>query len=127
VDVRTGLRRAGDRAPPAGRRRLLPGGSMTTLTRSAKRLAQDTLPPPLVRWLDGLVFAARRTRVRLVRRIFALFGFNIVKRVDYYSTLPVLEEIEQTRARWDRPSALAGLDVDIDAMKSRLGELSDRW
>jgi predicted O-methyltransferase YrrM len=100
---------------------------MTTLTRSAKRLAQDSLPAPLVRWLDGLVFAARRARVRLVRRIFALFGFNIVKRADYYSTLPVLEEIEQTRARWDRPSALAGLDVDIDAMKFRLADLSERW
>ena len=96
---------------------------MTTM----KQRAQQTLPAPVVNWLDRLVFAGRRIRVRLARRFFALFGFNIVKRADYYSTLPVLEEIEQTRARWDRPSALAGLDIDVDAMKSRLDGLRERW
>jgi predicted O-methyltransferase YrrM len=94
---------------------------------SAKQRAQQVLPAPLVRSLDRLVFAARRARVRLVRRLFAALGFNIVKRADYYSTLPVLEDIERTRARWDRPSELPGLDVDLAAMKTRLAELRERW
>ncbi len=100
---------------------------MTAVTRSAKQRAQQALPAPVVRRLDRLVFALRRGRIRLARRLFALIGFNIVKRADYYSTLPVLEEIEQTRARWDRPSALAGLDIDVDTMTARLGELHERW
>jgi hypothetical protein len=100
---------------------------VTTVVRGAKQRAQQTLPAPVVRWLDRLVFGARRSRVRLVRRLFALFGYNIVKRADYYSTLPVLEDIERTRSRWDRPSALAGVEVDVPAMKSRLADLDERW
>jgi hypothetical protein len=100
---------------------------MTIDVRTAKQRAQETLPAPVVRVLDRLAFAARHSWVRLVRRVFAALGYNIVKRADYYSTLPVLEDIERTRARWDRPSALAGIEVDIDALKGRLGELSERW
>lgn len=92
-----------------------------------KQRAARVLPAPIVNRLDGLVFAFRRYRVRLAHRIAALIGFNIVKRADYYSTLPVLSEIEATRSRWDRPSALAGLDIDVDAMKSRLAGLAERW
>lgn len=94
---------------------------------SAKQLAAAVLPGPLVTLLDRLVFRARRGRIRLTRRFFAMLGFDIVRRRDYYSTLPVLEEIEQTRARWDRPSALVGVDVDIDALVGRLEELADSW
>jgi hypothetical protein len=100
---------------------------MTVAARSAKERAQQVLPSSIVELLDRLVFRTRRARVRLVRRLFARLGFNIVKRADYYSTLPVLEEIEPTRSRWDRPSALAGLDVDVAGMKKRLEELAERW
>jgi methyltransferase family protein len=92
-----------------------------------KQLARRLLPATLVFRLDRLVFAGRRARIRLVRKLFALLGFNVVKRRDYYSTLPVLEEIERTRARWDRPSPLAGLDVDVPAMTKTLDELATRW
>lgn len=95
--------------------------------RSAKQVAARFLPAPLVEWLDRLVFRLRRTRIRAVRRAAAGLGYNIVKRDDYYSTLPVLEEIERTRSRWDRPSALAGLDLDVPAMRDRLATLNDRW
>ena len=100
---------------------------MSTAMRRAKQGAQKSLPAPVVRRLDRLVFAARRARIRLLRRLFSRLGFNIVKVADYYSTLPVLEEIEKTRARWDRPSALAGLDVDVDVLKERLRDLEKRW
>lgn len=95
--------------------------------RSAKQRAQALLPSTIVEMLDRLVFLWRRTRIRSARRFFALFGFNVVKRGDYYSTLPVLEEIESTRPRWDRPSELPGLSVDIPAMKRRLDEMAGRW
>jgi len=94
---------------------------------SAKQRAARFLPSFLVEFLDRRVFSARRARVRLVHRIFGALGYNVVKRADYYSTLPVLSEIEETRARWDRPSALSGLDIDVPAMQKRLGALADEW
>lgn len=92
-----------------------------------RQLLARVLPRFLVAWLDGRVFAARRARIRLLQRAFAALGFNVVKKADYYSTLPVLAEIEATRERWDRPSPLAGLDADLPAMTKRLAELADRW
>ncbi|NYG59737.1 hypothetical protein BJ980_002660 [Nocardioides daedukensis] len=100
---------------------------MSGSTRSAKQRAARLLPAFLVDALDRLVFRLRRRRIRAVRWFFALFGYNIVKKDDYYSTLPVLEEIEKTRERWDRPSPLSGLDIDVPAMKKRLGALADKW
>jgi predicted O-methyltransferase YrrM len=94
---------------------------------SAKQKAAKFLPRFLVEWLDRVVFAWRRGRVRTARRVFGFMGYNIVKKSDYYSTLPVLEEIEKTQERWNRPSALAGLNVDIPAMKQRLADLAQRW
>lgn len=94
---------------------------------SAKQRLARFLPAFVVEALDRIVYGVRRSRIRALRRIAALLGFNIVKHGDYYSVLPVLEDIEKTRERWDRPSALAGLDVDIDALRTRLGDLADTW
>ncbi len=93
----------------------------------AKQRLARILPAALVRWLDRRVFAVRRRRIRSVHGFFGMLGYNVVKRKDYYSTLPVLGEIEETRARWDRPSALTGVDVDVPDMQKRLDVLADRW
>lgn len=93
----------------------------------ARRTLAKALPASSVTGLDRLVFRLRRLRIRLLLGVFGLVGFNAVKRADYYSTLPVLSEIERTRERWDRPSALVGVSVDLPAMRARLGELADRW
>jgi hypothetical protein len=69
----------------------------------------------------------RRFRIRAAQRIYGALGYNIVKRADYYSTLPVLAEIESTRERWDRPSELVGIDVDPSALVTRLHRLADTW
>lgn len=94
---------------------------------SAKQRVARLLPGSTVDFLDRLVFRWRRARIRGAQRFFGLLGYNVVKRKDYYSTLPVLAEIEQTRERWDRPSALAGLDIDVPAMGVLLDKLADRW
>jgi predicted O-methyltransferase YrrM len=95
--------------------------------RSVKQRLARFLPASSVVLLDRLVFAMRATRVRWVHALFGLFGYNVAKKADYYSTLPVLSEIKATRARWDQPSRLAGLDIDLPAMKRRLADLADRW
>ena len=92
-----------------------------------KARAAEFLPGVVVEVLDRIVFRTRRARIRFVHRFFGWLGYNVVKRKDYYSTLPVLGEIEETRARWDRPSTLTGLDLDIPGMQKTLGQLADRW
>jgi hypothetical protein len=81
----------------------------------------------VVEWIDRLVYALRQRRIHGVQRVFGLLGYNVVKRADYYSTLPVLSEIEATRERWNRPSALVGIDVDLPTMQGRLDALAERW
>jgi predicted O-methyltransferase YrrM len=98
-----------------------------SVPRSPKQRAARLLPRFLVDLLDRLFFTVRRTRVRAVHGFFGVLGYNVVKRKDYYSTLPVLKEIEETRARWDRPSALTGVDVDVPGMQKTLDQLADRW
>jgi hypothetical protein len=95
--------------------------------RSAKQRAAVVLPASAVERIDRLVFQGRRARITSTRRALGLLGFNVAKRADYYSTLPVLEELAASRARWDRPSALAGLDIDRPAMWARVEDLADRW
>jgi predicted O-methyltransferase YrrM len=94
---------------------------------SVKQRLSRVLPGSLIEWLDGLVFRVRRARIRAVQRLFGRLGLNVVRRTDYYSTLPVAAEIEKTRARWDRPSTLTGLELDVPGMQKRLGELADAW
>jgi len=72
--------------------------------------------------------------VKLLRAIYrrshaALFaalrrlGWNVARTADFYSPLPVLAEVAETRELWDRPSELVGVDYDLDAMKSLLAAL----
>lgn len=94
---------------------------------SAKQRAARLLPSFLVEFLDSVVFRLRRARIRALHAVAGKLGYNIVKRKDYYSTLPVLSEIEATRERWDRPSELVGIDVDLPAMRQRLLDLAAKW
>lgn len=95
--------------------------------RNAKQVLSGFLPDALIRFLDGLVFRFRRARIRGAQRVAGWFGYNLVKRADYYSVLPVLEEIEQTRERWDRPSELVGVEVNPTVLQKNLAELADLW
>lgn len=85
------------------------------------------MSPGTIGVLDKLMWKIRRARIRTTMRGFGLLSFNVVKRADYYSTLPVLSEIERTRDRWDRPSGLAGVAVDLGAQRATLEKLSARW
>jgi predicted O-methyltransferase YrrM len=103
---------------------------MSAIVRTRTSLKQRVarfLPAFLVESLDGLAFGLRRSRIRFVHWFFGLFGQNVVARSDYYSTLPVLADIEATRARWEKPSELAGLSVNVNALEKNLGELAENW
>jgi hypothetical protein len=95
--------------------------------RGARARAAEFLSPEWVGRLDRLAFRARQARLATIRRGFGALGYNVARKADYYSPLPVLDEIRETRARWDRPSELPGLDVDVDALAARLGKLAEAW
>lgn len=66
-----------------------------------------------------------RTLHRSTLRLLARLGLNVVRTADYYSPLPVLSDLERTRERWDRPSELPGLALDVDAMEARLRRIAE--
>lgn len=46
------------------------------------------------------------------------YDLNVTLNADYYSPVPDLRRLRQNRARWSRPSELAGLKIDMAQMKS---------
>lgn len=101
--------------------------SSSTPPQTTKQRVAAFVPAAGVEFLDGFVFRLRRRRIRLAQWFFGLFGYNIVKKADYYSVLPVLSEIEATRERWEKPSALTGVDIDVAVLEKNLGTLADSW
>ena len=72
----------------------------------------------------ALVFRryARRNSVAF-RRSLEAAGFQVARDEDYYSPLPSVARLRANVARWNRTSALHGLEYDLAAMKSALAEL----
>jgi predicted O-methyltransferase YrrM len=50
-------------------------------------------------------------------------GLNVARSRDYYSPLPLRSELARHAARWNRPSELAGVAVDLAAMRDLLARL----
>lgn len=101
--------------------------ALSSARMSTKQRVARVAPAGVVEFLDRAAYRLRRGRILFVHWIAGLFGQNVVAKKDYYSTLPVLAEIEATRARWDRPSELAGVDIEVVALQKKLGTLADTW
>src|SRR5258706_4360936 len=54
-------------------------------------------------------------------------GFQVARDEDYYSPLPSIARLGTNITRWNRPSALHGVEYDLAAMKSALAELLGRY
>jgi hypothetical protein len=65
--------------------------------------------------------------LRSSRRGAEAVGLVIGRKADYHNPLPSEFELRRTRARWDRPSALRGLDCDLEAFRQRLTALMSRY
>lgn len=55
-----------------------------------------------------------------VRKLNEASGYAVSLRNDYYSPLSTTADLKSTMKRWNRPSALKGVDYDIEKMKARL-------
>jgi hypothetical protein len=82
--------------------------------------AKAVLPSPLWKFLKG----AKRGGVRSVQSALSAVGLNVSRRSDYYSPLPVLEELLETQNQWKGPSGLRGLKFSLDDLEERLEQLS---
>jgi predicted O-methyltransferase YrrM len=75
----------------------------------------------------GLLKGAYRGFHRGAIRTLNKLGFTVARAKDFYSPLPVLAELEETRELWDRPSELVGMDYDLEAMKATLAKIVGAW
>ncbi|MBE2202125.1 MAG: class I SAM-dependent methyltransferase [Anaerolinea sp.] len=88
-----------------------------------KTFLQRNLPRPVWETLEKTKKAGERPFVTLTRSIAAALGYNIVRKKDYYSPLPVLSDLQKNVARWNHPSALAGIQYDLDKFKTSLAHM----
>src|SRR4030042_2608669 len=54
-------------------------------------------------------------------------GLNVSMMSDYCSPLPVMSDLEKNITRWFKPSRLAGIQFDLQAMKTMLSELISKY
>ena len=54
-------------------------------------------------------------------------GYTVALRADYYSPLTSVSDLRSTFERWNRPSALKGIEYDLDHMKSAISDFLCRY
>ena len=50
-------------------------------------------------------------------------GYVVARKSDYYSPLTSVSDLRSTFGRWHRPSALKGVEYDLNQMKTALSDL----
>ena len=68
-----------------------------------------------------------RATLRAIERTVHRLGLNYARAGDFYSPLPLRERLEATRARWDRPSDLVGVDLGHDRQRALFHALAARY
>src|ERR1700691_4521123 len=68
-----------------------------------------------------------RKNPKAFQRSLQAAGYQVARSEDYYSPLPSVARLKTNIARWNRPSALRGVDFDLEAMKSAFAELLARY
>lgn len=54
-------------------------------------------------------------------------GWNITRKSDFYSPLPNLDDLRKNEKRWNKPSTLAGVKIDLAELKNFWAELSQKY
>jgi predicted O-methyltransferase YrrM len=67
--------------------------------------------------------ALYRRCLRTALRGAEALGLNVSRTADYYSPLPVRSDLARHAERWNRPSDLVGLAIDLPAMRDLLSRL----
>jgi hypothetical protein len=59
--------------------------------------------------------------------LFDWIGLSVAQRDDYYSPLPNITKLKNNFKRWNKPSALTGVEYNLEEMKSDLTYLYSRY
>ena len=81
------------------------------------------VPPPV--WLA--IKSVKRAILRALRRTFELCGLNVARRADYYSPLPTESQLQRNVHRWNKPSSLAGISIDLQQLEHNFARLVQKW
>ena len=88
-----------------------------------KSLAKRILPSSIWNRLGGL-------KAKLLQRLARYLeskGYVVARADDYYSPLVSVPRLRSSFARWNRPSALHGIEYDVEKMKSEFSDLLSRY
>jgi hypothetical protein len=85
----------------------------------AKNFLRSVTPKPI--W-QALQAAKHRYDTRPVR-LMEKWGVNFQRKDDIYSPLPDWDALVKNEKRWNKPSALKGIDYDLDKMKAEADRL----
>lgn len=86
--------------------------------------ARGAMPAAVWRTLKRLKRAARQLNVR---NFLEMGGYLATRKKDYYSPLASVAALRCNPDRWNRPSALKGIDYDLDQMKRDMSGLLSRY
>ena len=99
------------------------------------RLRAKSIVPPADRILPSFIWI-RLTRVKhavknAVRQNILKYldraGYTAARKTDFYSPLPSVSDLKTKFGRWYRPSALNGVEYDLDKMKNVMSDLLCRY
>jgi hypothetical protein len=85
--------------------------------------AKAVVPKPL--W--DLLKNGKRIFTLGLQRLCSVLGLNVMPEADYYSPLPVRDELARTRALWDKPSKMTGVEYDLGAMQEKYTALFKKF
>jgi len=69
----------------------------------------------------------KRKSLRTGRQMLEAIGYKVARMSDYSSPLPSEFVLERLQTRWNKPSAMAGISVNVDLYKRRLTGLFDKY
>src|SRR4051794_34030088 len=58
-----------------------------------------------------------------IQRTLDNLGYNVSRKIDYYSPLPSVADLRASQTRWNKPSALHGIAFDLDEMRALLSNV----
>jgi hypothetical protein len=89
-----------------------------------KQLLKQVLPPLVWNQLRRIKRIKNTlTLARGFQRFLELIGYTVARKNDYYSPLPSVLHLKANLDRWYRPSALKGIDYDVEEMRRELSSL----
>jgi predicted O-methyltransferase YrrM len=85
--------------------------------------AKAVVPKPL--W--DLLKNGKRISIRVLQKMCGTLGLNVMLEADYYSPLPVRDELARTRTLWDKPSRMRGVEYNLVAMQEKYAALFKKF